>query len=90
MDSEKQTQNTTGNVSGSETDPALEEAGHKEAAGEAQDEHHPWEGELERYPLQSPEEDPSWAVWTVKIWLGFALGSGLFILALIVLGFFYD
>lgn len=51
---------------------------------------HPWESELADYPLRPPEEDPGWAVSTVKIWLWVALGSGLFILALIVLGFFFD
>ncbi|MEW6520167.1 MAG: hypothetical protein AB1461_12215 [Thermodesulfobacteriota bacterium] len=51
---------------------------------------HPWESELGSYPLREPGEDPGWAVRTVQIWLWIALASGAFILALIVLGFFYD
>lgn len=51
---------------------------------------HPWESELGSYPLREPAEDPGWAVKIVKIWLGIALVSGLFIMTLIVLGFFYD
>jgi hypothetical protein len=51
---------------------------------------HPWEGDVAVYPLREPGADPAWAVWTVKIWLGLALASGLFILALLVLGFIYD
>lgn len=51
---------------------------------------HPWESELGSYPLREPGEDPGWAVKIVKIWLGIALVSGLFIMTLIVLGFFYD
>lgn len=51
---------------------------------------HPWEDELVSYPLRQPEEDPSWAVKIVKVWLWIALASGIFILALLILGFFYD
>lgn len=42
------------------------------------------------YPLQDPKQDPRWAVNTVRIWLGFALFSLGFILALMILGIFYD
>lgn len=51
---------------------------------------HPWEADLKTYPLRPPEEDPGWAVKVVKIWFGIAIASGLFILTLLVLGFFYD
>ena len=43
-----------------------------------------------RYPLRSKKEDPRWAIRTVKIWLGIALFSLGFILALLFLGAFYD
>lgn len=42
------------------------------------------------YPLRDPGEDPRWAVWVVRIWLGFALLSLTFILTMLILGFFYD
>ncbi len=42
------------------------------------------------YPLRPPEEDPRWAVRTVKIWFGVALAFLAFILALMLLGVFYD
>jgi hypothetical protein len=51
---------------------------------------HPWESELGDYPLRAPGDDPGWVVKTMRIWLGIALASGVFIVALIVLGFFYD
>jgi len=51
---------------------------------------HPWEAELNNYPLRPPEEDPGWAVKTVKIWLWTAIALGIFIVALLVLGYFYD
>jgi len=44
----------------------------------------------EVYPLRSPEEDPRWAVRTVKIWFGVALAFLAFILTLMLLGVFYD
>ncbi len=49
-----------------------------------------WEAELDVYPLRKPSEDPRWAVWTVWIWVVFAVLSLLFTITLIVLGFFYD
>lgn len=42
------------------------------------------------YPLRPPDKDPRWAVNTVRIWLGIALFSLAFILALMVLGIFHD
>jgi hypothetical protein len=42
------------------------------------------------YPLREPSEDPRWSVRTVKIWIGFALTSLLFILIMLILGIFYD
>lgn len=42
------------------------------------------------YPLRAPEDDPRWAVRTVKIWLGVALAFLAFILTLMLLGVFYD
>jgi hypothetical protein len=48
------------------------------------------EGYGDGYPLRPPEEDPRWAVNTVRIWLGFALFSLAIILILLLLGVFYD
>jgi hypothetical protein len=62
----------------------------KKTAGERKVGAHPWEAELASYPLQPPEEDPGWAVKTVKIWLWTAIALGIFIVALLVLGYFYD
>ena len=42
------------------------------------------------YPLRAPEDDPRWAVRTVKIWFGIALAFLAFILTLMLLGVFYD
>ena len=42
------------------------------------------------YPLRPPDKDPRWAVNTVRIWLGIAIFSLAFILALMLLGVFYD
>jgi hypothetical protein len=66
------------------------EAPEKEWEGQDTGPSHPWESELGDYPLREPDDDPAWAVKTVQIWLGIALASGVFIVALIVLGFFYD
>ena len=46
--------------------------------------------ELDVYPLRERSEDPRWAVWTVWIWVGIASFCLLFILWLVVMGFFYD
>lgn len=51
---------------------------------------HPWEAELEEYPLRQSEEDPKWAVRIVQTWLSVALFSVAFVLALLILGFFFD
>jgi hypothetical protein len=50
---------------------------------------HPWEAELDVYPLRAGTEDPRWAVRTVWVWTGIALFSLAFILALFILGFFH-
>jgi hypothetical protein len=42
------------------------------------------------YPLRPPDQDPRWAVNTVRIWLGIALFSLAFILVLMILGIFHD
>ncbi|MDW7710163.1 MAG: hypothetical protein SCH98_06780 [Deferrisomatales bacterium] len=51
---------------------------------------HPWMEGLEEYPLREAEADPRWAVRTVWAWVWIGLLSLLFILVLVVLGFFYD
>ncbi len=38
------------------------------------------------YPLRKPEEDQRWAVNTVRIWMGCATVSIIFILTMLVLG----
>lgn len=45
---------------------------------------------LAAYPLREPQEDPRWAVGIVWTWLGIGLLSTAFVLALMVLGYFYD
>jgi len=42
------------------------------------------------YPLRAPEEDPKWAVNTVKVWTVIVSGALLFIFALLILGAIYD
>ena len=49
-----------------------------------------WVADLDTYPLREPSDDPRWAVRTVWIWTAVALASLVFILTLLVLGFFYD
>jgi hypothetical protein len=71
---------------GIDEDPAAEPGSGTEGDAPA----HPWEAELEVYPLRPEGEDPRWAVRTVWTWTGIALFSLAFILALLVLGFFYD
>jgi hypothetical protein len=44
----------------------------------------------EQYPLRQSTADPRWAIRVVKIWIGFALASLIFILTLLVLGAMYD
>jgi hypothetical protein len=51
---------------------------------------HRWAAELESYPLRPAEEDAGWVIKTVKVWLWLAIASGLFILILLVLGYFFD
>jgi len=49
-----------------------------------------WERELTVYPLREGAADPRWAVRTVWGWTGFTLFCLAFVLALLVLGLFYD
>ena len=49
----------------------------------------PVDEELDVYPIRPPEQDPRWAVWIMWIWIGLAVFALVFILVLIVLGFFY-
>jgi hypothetical protein len=50
----------------------------------------PEEEELAVYPLREAAEDPRWAVRVVWTWVGIALASTAFTLALVLLGYFYD
>ena len=50
----------------------------------------PTEQGPEPYPLRKPSEDPRWAVGIVWTWVGIAIFLLLFIVALIILGFWYD
>jgi hypothetical protein len=45
---------------------------------------------LDGYPLRDPSEDPHWAVRTVWTWVGMALFLLLFIITLLILGFWFD
>ncbi len=48
------------------------------------------ERDLETYPLREPAEDPRWAVRIVWTWVGIALFLLLFLVTLMILGFWYD
>jgi hypothetical protein len=50
----------------------------------------PVEASLDVYPLRQPSEDPRWAVNTVYIWVGMAIFLLLFLIALFILGLWYD
>ncbi|MEW6490412.1 MAG: hypothetical protein AB1578_21190 [Thermodesulfobacteriota bacterium] len=50
----------------------------------------PEEQELAVYPLREASEDPRWAVGVVWTWVGIGLASTAFVLALVLLGYFYD
>lgn len=41
-------------------------------------------------PLRAPSEDPTWAVRTVWTWVGMAIFLLIFILLLIILGWWFD
>lgn len=58
-----------------------------EAAEYALDRIEKFEGD---YPLREPEEDPRWAVRTVRTWVGLGLFFLGFIITLIILGVFYE
>jgi len=42
------------------------------------------------YPLRDPSEDPRWALWVMGIWMTIAIGLFLFLVTLLILGFWYD
>ncbi|MBN1362195.1 MAG: hypothetical protein JW993_16485 [Sedimentisphaerales bacterium] len=42
------------------------------------------------YPLRPASEDPRWAVGVVWTWVSIAVGLLLFLVTLMVLGFWYD
>jgi hypothetical protein len=42
------------------------------------------------YPLRAPRDDPRWAVRIVWIWVSMAIFLLLFLITLIVLGYWYD
>lgn len=48
------------------------------------------ESDLDIYPLRTPHEDPGWAIKMVWVWVFFAVGAILFMVALLVLGIWYD
>lgn len=48
------------------------------------------EDDLDGYPLRDPAEDPRWALRTVQIWVGIAIFLLLFIITLVILGFWFD
>lgn len=50
----------------------------------------PVEASLDVYPLRDPSEDPRWAVGTVWTWVGMAIFLLLFIITLLVLGWWFD
>jgi hypothetical protein len=50
----------------------------------------PPEDDEDVWPERNPSEDPRWALWIVWIWVGIALSSIVFILTLLVLGWYYD
>jgi hypothetical protein len=50
----------------------------------------PFEDALDLYPVRDPSEDPRWALRTVQIWVGMAIFLLLFIVTLIILGFWFD
>ncbi|HDY64602.1 MAG TPA: hypothetical protein ENH84_00010 [Phycisphaerae bacterium] len=51
---------------------------------------HRWETEMDTYPLRTAKEDPRWAIATVGIWVCFAMFCIIFIVLLLVLGWYYD
>ncbi|MFC1607304.1 hypothetical protein ACFL47_04970 [Candidatus Latescibacterota bacterium] len=42
------------------------------------------------YPLRDPSEDPTWAVRIAAIWAGITIFCIVFIIALLILGIWYD
>lgn len=50
----------------------------------------PFEDALDLYPVRDPSEYPRWALRTVQIWVGIAIFLLLFIITLVILGFWFD
>ena len=55
-----------------------------------QGEPHPWEAQIDTYPTRAPEDDPRWAIRVVMVWTTIAIALLVFIVALIILGLFFD
>ena len=49
-----------------------------------------WEALLDEYPTRPAEQDPRWALRLFWIWVVVADALILFIVALLILGWFYD
>ena len=71
--------------------PAPPEAGGGAPAEESPEPPAPeWEAELDSYPLREPKEDARWALNTVRVWMGIAIGCLIGIIILLILGLYYD
>ena len=51
---------------------------------------HPWEAEMDAYPLCDASEDPKWALRIVWVWVFFTVFNIVGIVALLILGIYYD
>ncbi len=71
-------------------DASRPEAPPAEAAAPPSEPAPPWEAQLDTYPSRPPEQDPRWALWLFWIWGIFASLSIIFMVVLLVLGWFYD
>lgn len=49
-----------------------------------------WKEDIDTYPIRDPSEDSPWAVFTVRLWVGVALGAIIFIVVLTILGAIFD
>lgn len=45
---------------------------------------------MAEYPDRPPQEDPRWAIRVVTVWITIAIATLAFIIALIILGLFFD
>jgi hypothetical protein len=45
---------------------------------------------MDAYPTRAPEDDPRWAIRVVKVWITISIVALVFIIALIILGLFFD